>query len=544
MTHRLLRTVVTAVCGVMALGIGSATGAPTFQSAAPSPSEWNRTNQVTVDWSLTSPGALGMQFEIADVEAGPGNAVQWIPALTLTPLTSTSGRSVVPLWDQEGRRALRAVAWDATGRTERFITTLLLDRTAPRSQRVELERRPTSTVVHWHQDDSGGSGTASGWADIETAPGVWRSTPIAGRDGPNIAVFDLAGLPEGPYPARLRTVDLAGNTGYTDIPGLWVDTSPPTVAWVRAEPPSSPTATTLQVTYSTEDAQSGVPVGASGQIIDAASGSPIESFTSGPGPQAVVLDRTRMGTRPIAIQVQDGAGNVGRSTPFILASNDVLSGAGSISDPRERELRDSRIEARVIGVHNKRREIRFGQTLTIQGTLGTGQMTPLPQTEVEVRDRADAVLGRGLTRTDGTFTLRVIPRRNGSLRIGVPLGDELLPPGGVVGPKVQLVPRVTLRASARVARADGPAVVFAGRMQPSPRSLGIAAKNVVVEWRDPIRKTWRPMVNTQVTADGRVRVPWRFGAGGFTVPVRLRVPAERAWPTAAGLSRAVSVTVQ
>ncbi len=539
---RPLRTSIALALASLAVFAVSATGAPKFGLATSTPSGWNRTNQVTVEWGLAWPGAEGIRFEIADIDDSFGT-VRWQTVASTSPLPSLSGQVVLPLGGREGRRALRVVAWDASGSTERFVDTLLLDRTAPRSQRVELRRRPTSTLVTWHQDDSGGSGTtAQGWADVETSPGTWRSTPINVNDGPADTLFDLAGLPEGSYPARLRTADLAGNTATTDLPKLWVDTSPPLVTGVAAH--FNPTATTIQLTYSAQDELSGVPLSAPGHIVDALNGSPIEVFTGGPDAQAIVVDRARIGTQPIMIQVTDAAGNVGRSAPFTLTGSDPLSGAGSISDPRERELRSSRIDARVIGTHNTLRQVNFGHALTVAGTLSTVRMTPLPQTEIEVRDRTGAVLGRTLTRADGAFALRVVPRRNGSLRIGVPLGDELLPPGAVVGPKVQLVPRVTLRASARVARAGGPAVVFTGRMQPSPRSLGIAAKNVVVEWRDPIRKTWRPMVNTQVTADGRVRVPWRFGAGGFTVPVRLRVPAERAWPTAAGLSRAVSVTVQ
>ena len=52
------------------------------------------------------------------------------------------------------------------------------------------------------------------------------------------------------------------------------------------------------------------------------------------------------------------------------------------------------------------------------------------------------------------------------------------------------------------------------------------------------------MVNTTIGANGNVRAQWAFGAGGFTVPVRLRLPAEPGWPTEAGRSRVISVKVK
>jgi hypothetical protein len=78
---------------------------------------------------------------------------------------------------------------------------------------------------------------------------------------------------------------------------------------------------------------------------------------------------------------------------------------------------------------------------------------------------------------------------------------------------------------------------------PGPGALGIPAKNVVLEWRDPFRGTWRPMINGRVGLDGRARFRWAFNAGGFTVPVRVRLPAEPGWPTLPALSGAITVAV-
>jgi hypothetical protein len=67
---------------------------------------------------------------------------------------------------------------------------------------------------------------------------------------------------------------------------------------------------------------------------------------------------------------------------------------------------------------------------------------------------------------------------------------------------------------------------------------------VVLEWRDPLRHVWRPVVNGRVARDGRFTFTWRFGVKNLTVPMRVRVPIERGWPLEPGLTAAIPIKVR
>jgi hypothetical protein len=102
---------------------------------------------------------------------------------------------------------------------------------------------------------------------------------------------------------------------------------------------------------------------------------------------------------------------------------------------------------------------------------------------------------------------------------------------------------VSIAASRTLARAGGQ-VVFAGRVTPAPRTLRIsAAKGVVLEWRDPVRRAWRPVVNARLRPDGTFTIPWTFGVAGLTIPFRAVVPSEVGWPLLGARSRVVTVRI-
>ena len=73
--------------------------------------------------------------------------------------------------------------------------------------------------------------------------------------------------------------------------------------------------------------------------------------------------------------------------------------------------------------------------------------------------------------------------------------------------------------------------------------LWAEARGVVLEWRDPVRHTWRPVVNGRLRADGTFTIPWTFGVAGLTVPFRVVVPAEVGWPLLTARSRVIPVRV-
>ena len=104
---------------------------------------------------------------------------------------------------------------------------------------------------------------------------------------------------------------------------------------------------------------------------------------------------------------------------------------------------------------------------------------------------------------------------------------------------------MSLNVSTRNAVAGGSPVVFSGRVAPGPGTLkGTARKRVVLEWMDPLRREWRPVVNRYADAAGRYRFSWRFGVPGFSIPMRVSVPSELGWPFEPALSRVVTVVVR
>jgi hypothetical protein len=152
-------------------------------------------------------------------------------------------------------------------------------------------------------------------------------------------------------------------------------------------------------------------------------------------------------------------------------------------------------------------------------------------------------IGAGVTGPDGSFSMQVIPVRTGPIDVGVPDGSKVVPVPTGPGVAVRLKATVTLMASSTQAAAKGAPVVFRGKMSPAPGAEG-GKKAIVLEWLDPFRKTWRPVVNARANADGSFSIAWRFQASGLTVPFRIRVPQERGWMIEPGVSKVIRVRVR
>ncbi len=166
---------------------------------------------------------------------------------------------------------------------------------------------------------------------------------------------------------------------------------------------------------------------------------------------------------------------------------------------------------------------------------------PIAGAEVEARGRRGAVVGRGRTGADGRARLVLRPEAGAVLRVGVPAGGVLLPARARADVRVRVRPRITLRRQRGPVR-TGERVMFTGRIYPAPARLNLTSrKNVTLEWLDPIRRVWRPVVNAPVRRDGTFSIPWRFALRGVPVPMRARVPAEIGWPMMPALSRPLTV---
>ena len=131
--------------------------------------------------------------------------------------------------------------------------------------------------------------------------------------------------------------------------------------------------------------------------------------------------------------------------------------------------------------------------------------------------------------------------REASLRVGVPVGRRLLPARPSADIRLEVRPEVSLSASTTVAT-SGTEVLFTGRLRPAPGDIGLGSrKGIVLQWLDPVRKAWRPVVNARIRRDGTFSVSWRFGIRGLTIPMRVVVPEEVGWPLLPARSRVIRV---
>ena len=157
---------------------------------------------------------------------------------------------------------------------------------------------------------------------------------------------------------------------------------------------------------------------------------------------------------------------------------------------------------------------------------------------------ADTVAGwwaPHFTGRDG-FRLRARPQAE-FLRVEMPVGRRrLLPVRPSADVRLEVRPEVSLSASATVAT-SGTEVLFTGRLQPAPGDMGRRiAKGIVLEWLDPVRTSWRPVVNARIPPRWHllgavaVRMPRPEHPGVWVV-----VPAEVGWPLLPARYRVIRV---
>jgi len=189
------------------------------------------------------------------------------------------------------------------------------------------------------------------------------------------------------------------------------------------------------------------------------------------------------------------------------------------------------------------RRLAANGLLRISGHLEDSSGRGIVGVEVQARGYRGQIVARGLTRAEGAFAIEGRALAGSPVRIGVSSLYGLLPSRPVADVRVEVRPRIAVAVS-RTRVAAGGQVVFTGRLSPSSRDLGIrASKGVVLEWLDPVRRTWRPVVNARLRPDGTFAIPWSFGVAGLTIPFRVAVPPEVGWPQLGARSRVVRVTV-
>ena len=264
---------------------------------------------------------------------------------------------------------------------------------------------------------------------------------------------------------------------------------------------------------------------------------------------AVDVSSVPLGERVLRVVIADAAGNVATRQGEARIAR---AGAGSTAADPFARLRSARLSLTVAGARWQRRagrrslvaRIAVGETVTISGRLRDGQARAIAGAEIRARGHRGTVVGRALTRRDGRFRLVARPTAGGPLTIGVPAGRELLPSRGVPPVIVEVRPRVSLTASSTAAAA-GQEVLFTGRLIPAPADIGLGSrKGVVLEWLDPVRRTWRPVVNARIARNGTFAIPWSFALRGLTIPMRASVPTEVGWPLLPARSGVIRVTVR
>lgn len=433
-----------------------------------------------------------------------------------------------------------------------------VDLTGPVVSATSFEPDPAGMLrVSWLAEDRL-SGVATAVVQVQSGAD-WKtlgSTPAT--NGVGALKIDSSKIPEGGRRFRLMVLDRAGNVSI-QTGSAGVDRKPPTLRdlGVRGGPPWS-----LAWTQADPDGAFGACATAI-RIKGPGTGLEWRELVSGrfgEGPQTVVLplDGIAAGAYQVQVIACDAAGNTaaaetggllipagpGAGRVIVLGPGSPSPGAGSPAVRSTRALRGARLRAAVVGARRAQpvRRLTFGRALLIAGRLVNRRGRGIARAVIEVRDRRGRTAGRVLTDGRGRFRLRAVPRRSGPLRVGVAVGRRLALAGRPVV-RVRLRPRIRLVASSHRALAFGRPIVLEGRVAPAPTAFAARRKRIVLEWRDPVRRAWRPVLNARTRADGRFRVAWRFGVRGYTIPMRIRVPAERGWALHPAVSRAVAIRV-
>lgn len=560
--------------------------APTLNTTAPGHPGTPR--RVDLGWEAhdATSGVAAGRVEIA-------HSGGWLGLTDFAGAGKHARQATVPEQVPDGSHAWRAVAGDNAGNTR--VTTgagaVIVDTTAPtvavhaspagwvRAADIDatlgdnLERLLGLGVAEVHVNAATDGRATGEWKRVRNAP----ATP-----GRTVIPVPLEGVADGVHLVRITLrnggsfgAHLAGTATVT----LRVDRTPPVVPAARF---ASAGGGLLRADWTAEDATSGMARMAV-QWRDGAHWRTLGEHTVGQGAGHMAVDAAALGVgeRQLRVLATDAAGNsAAREGTAVIATAKAAStlpstdrdaaaptGGGTTiierpgaadrgapapsqaADPFAR-LRTARLSLGVAGARVTKRA--DGRTVLVRALTVGGRARlavrlvdrdgrPIAGTEVEARGRRGAVVGKGRTGADGRARLMLRPEAGAVLRVGVPAGGALLPARARADVRLRVRPRITLRRQGGAVR-TGERVVFTGRIYPAPARLRLTSrKSVTLEWLDPIRRVWRPVVNAPVRRDGTFSIPWRFALRGVPVPMRARVPAEIGWPLMPALSRPLTV---
>ena len=532
----------------------------------------NASGRATIAWSAAD-ATSGLATATAEVNAAADGSTggTWVGSGTAT-RTSAGQRitRVAGTGMADGVHTWRVSARDDAGNTlqEPAQVPIVVDTQTPKIDMVPIPAAWTSTLpldVTLH--DNLESVLGLGDLDIEvniatdgTSRGDWvlmsQESHAPGREQMQVP---LTGLGDGTHQVRLKLRN-GGPFGQTLVAqrlGLVrTDLTPPDLA--RAALTVLPDGR-VRMIWSADDVRSGVER-VRLQWLDGWTWRTVTERPASDGTGIVTLDPALIPDPEarMRVQVGDVAGNmramevampeVARpATPNQPAAPGATTPPGSpkhMADEAREGILTLGLERGSVemieGTEYRTTSITYGQAIVVTGRLvAKGGGSPLAGFAMVARQNGRDV-GSAVTGPDGSFRLRAVPRQSGPVDVGVPDGSSVvpIPSGPRVGVHVRAT--VTLLASSHEATAKGAPIVFRGKVAPAPG----AAKAVVLEWRDPFRRKWRPVVNARTKADGSFTMSWRFQASGLTVPFRVRAPKEMGWPLGAGMSKNVTVRVR
>ncbi len=506
----------------------------------------------------------GLTNATVEVNTGPAGAAtgQWVnvgsvgAASAGQRITRTVGGSV-----GDGLHAWRVTARDAAGNVvqQQAPEHLIVDTQPPTIAMQPIPATWTSTLpLDVNLNDNLAAMIGLGDFEVEVnsaADGSTRGEWIpmsqqAVAPGHERMEVPLAGLADGVHVVRLRLRNGGpfSQTLVTTRMGLVrTDLTPPDVGRASVVNISGGR---VKMTWSADDARSGVET-VRLQWLDGWTWRTVTERPASDGTGIVTMDAELIPDPDarMRVQVTDSAGNArameveppgaqpgrpGAPTPASQMADAAREGILTLGITGGRPETVAGRSYRVVTLKSGGRATVTGRLLNRQGQALAGFTMVARQGGVDI--------GVAITGPDGSFSLQARPIRSGPIDVGVPDGSKVVPVPTGPGVAVRLRTTVTLMASSTKARAKGAPVIFRGRMRPAPGAEG-GRKAIVLEWRDPFRKTWRPVVNARAAANGSFAIRWRFQASGLTVPFRVRVPRERGWLMEPGTSKVVRVRV-
>ena len=525
--------------------------------------------QVTFQATDATSGLQGARAEVNTMSNGAATG-SWLPVANVgaaaagQPVTRMVGAGL-----PDGVHAWRVVATDQAGNaTEQLAPEhIVVDTQAPR---IGLQAIPPTwtSVLPLQMNLSDNLDQYIGLGDFEaevnaagdgSIRGEW--VPVAQEalaPGHTHMEVPLMGLPDGVHVVRLRLRNggpFAQSLVTTRLALVRTDLTPPDVARASLTALASGR---LKMTWSAEDARSGVER-VRLQWLDGWTWRIVTQMPASDGSGIATIDPDLVpdGATRLRVQLVDAAGNTRameveppvRPQPAPAPGSPVHPGG----TPAQQMAATAREGMLTLGIRNGKPErvegrdyrvarLAGGAPATLTGRLLNRAGQPLAGFTMVAR-QGGRDLGAAVTGPDGSFMMKVIPIRTGPIDVGVPDGSALVPVPTGPGVAVRLRATVTLTASHTEATAMGAPVVFRGTMSPAPGAEG-GRKAIVLEWRDPFRKTWRPVVNARAAANGAFTIRWRFQASGLSVPFRVRVPRERGWLIEPGVSKVVTVRVR